>query len=91
MMSYALDLLQRFAGIRVLACKLLVFPLLFISSANLLAQEPFDHFSTGFDLDGAHANVSCDGCHTGGAFEGTNSACVSCHSRVGLVRASKDR
>ena len=38
-------------------------------------SEPFDHFSTGFALDGAHLSVSCDGCHT--------SACHShCQRRI---------
>ena len=36
------------------------------------AQEPFDHFSTGFVLDGAHANVSCESCHT----YGVDAVCV---------------
>jgi hypothetical protein len=58
-----------------------------MSSASR-AQEPFDHFSTGFTLDGAHANVSCERCHTGGTFQGTNPTCVSCHSSIGAVQAS---
>ena len=29
------------------------------------AQEPFDHFSTSFPLDGAHLNVTCEACHSG--------------------------
>ena len=52
------------------------------------AQEPFDHFSTGFPLDEAHANVTCERCHTGGTFQGTNPTCVSCHSAIGAVQAS---
>jgi len=52
------------------------------------AQEPFDHFSTGFVLDGAHTNVTCEGCHVSGAFSATNPSCSSCHSDSGLVRAS---
>ncbi len=52
------------------------------------AQESFDHFSTGFELDGAHANVGCDRCHAGASFEGTNPICVSCHSQIGSVLAS---
>ena len=52
------------------------------------AQAPFDHFSTGFQLDGAHANVGCDRCHTGGTFQGTNPACISCHSAIGAVQAT---
>ena len=40
------------------------------------AQQSFDHFSTGFELEGAHLNVSCDRCHTGGIFEGTTRSCA---------------
>ncbi len=35
---------------------------LFVSTAAY-SQTTFDHFSTGFILDGAHTNVSCEGCH----------------------------
>ena len=52
------------------------------------AQQPFDHFSTGFELDGAHTNVTCERCHTGGKFEGTTPVCVSCHSSIGAVQAT---
>ena len=52
------------------------------------AQEPFDHFSTGFQLDGAHSIVTCDRCHTGGTFQGANPTCISCHSTIGAVRAT---
>ncbi|MDH4003706.1 MAG: hypothetical protein OEV32_02595, partial [Gammaproteobacteria bacterium] len=57
-------------------------------SSTSNAQEPFDHFTTGFILEGAHANVSCERCHTGGTFQGTNPTCVSCHSSIGAVQAS---
>ena len=60
---------------------------LILLAAPTFANEPFDHFSTGFELDGAHANVTCERCHTGGKFEGTNPACVSCHSAIGAVQA----
>jgi len=52
------------------------------------AQEPFDHFSTGFVLDGAHTNVTCEGCHVSATFGATQPVCVSCHSPGGIVRAS---
>ncbi len=52
-------------------------------------QKPiFDHFTTGFELRGAHARASCTSCHAGGVFEGTPTACASCHSRSGLVAAT---
>ena len=48
----------------------------------------FDHTTTGFRLDGAHARASCDSCHASGIFAGTPTQCVSCHSEAGPVRAS---
>ena len=58
------------------------------SNSSSIAQEPFDHFSTSFPLDGAHLNVTCEGCHSGASFKGTIAECVNCHSPTGLVRAS---
>jgi len=58
------------------------------ASADARSQQTFDHFSTGFILDGAHANVTCEGCHVGGSFGPTNPSCNSCHAQSGLVRAS---
>ena len=53
----------------IIACTLLS-----VASAN--AQEPFDHFSTSFPLDGAHLSVSCEGCHTGASFQGKLVDCM---------------
>jgi len=39
----------------------------------------FDHLSTGFALDGAHADADCSSCHLQGVFEGTPSECSNCH------------
>ena len=61
---------------------------LFLMMSTSWAQNTFDHFSTGFELDGAHANVTCERCHAGGTFEGTPAACIGCHSQFGAVRAS---
>jgi hypothetical protein len=51
------------------------------------AQDPpdevtvqFDHFSTGFPLDGAHRSVSCDSCHTNGKFQALPTQCRDCHN-----------
>ncbi len=57
-------------------------------AAIALAQDEFDHFSTGFELTGAHANVECSRCHVGGDFQVSDSRCVSCHSSFGTVQAS---
>jgi len=53
-----------------------------------LAAEQFDHFSTGFELDGVHTSVSCADCHVGGVFVGTDPICASCHSRSATVNAT---
>lgn len=42
--------------------------------------KPFDHHNTGFPLEGAHAFVPCQSCHTDGEFKGTPRDCVGCHS-----------
>ncbi len=39
----------------------------------------FDHARSGFPLTGAHANASCQACHSSG-YAGTPSACAACHS-----------
>ena len=40
----------------------------------------FDHNRTAFPLDGAHANVQCEQCHTNNTFVGTPTQCVACHA-----------
>jgi hypothetical protein len=39
----------------------------------------FDHARTAFPLTGAHQQVGCAQCHSGGRFKGTPVACVGCH------------
>ncbi len=43
------------------------------------AAVPFDHFTTGFELDGLHRNVDCEACHRNGVFKGTPRLCAGCH------------
>jgi len=38
----------------------------------------FDHFTTGFTLEGAHRSVPCGACHTSG-YAGTPRDCYACH------------
>jgi len=38
----------------------------------------FDHSTSAFPLTGAHRNLDCQACHSGG-FAGTPTACVDCH------------
>jgi len=45
-------------------------------------ESVFDHGrQTEFALEGAHAQVSCVGCHGGAVHEDTPSECVACHAR----------
>jgi len=39
----------------------------------------FDHSKTGFPLTGAHVQVQCAQCHTGGNYNLSTTTCVSCH------------
>jgi Cytochrome c7 and related cytochrome c len=62
------------------------------ASDQALAQSAynpaFDHYSTGWPLEGSHRGVDCAGCHVGGVFQGTPRQCVACHSLAGLVKAT---
>jgi hypothetical protein len=39
----------------------------------------FDHESTGYSLTGAHADVSCSGCHVAERYQDTPTRCAACH------------
>lgn len=52
------------------------------------AASNFDHFTTGFDLDGGHLILDCESCHVGGVFQGTPTECGSCHVTGGRVQAT---
>ena len=51
-------------------------------------SSPFDHFTTGFRLDGAHRLATCESCHADGMFVGTPTRCAGCHAQPNRVRAS---
>jgi len=55
--------------------------LLSIASARSIVDK-YDHFATGFALDGRHEEVACDACHAGGRFVGTPRRCADCHNNV---------
>ncbi len=40
----------------------------------------FDHSTTSFPLEKAHADVACASCHKAGRFAGTSTTCASCHA-----------
>ena len=48
----------------------------------------FDHFTTGFELTGAHRDAPCESCHIDATFKGTPRECVGCHSPNSRVRAT---
>ncbi|HET7143111.1 MAG TPA: hypothetical protein VFI68_03730, partial [Anaerolineales bacterium] len=41
----------------------------------------FDHNLAVFKLEGEHAEVACEDCHTNGVYQGTPSDCYSCHQQ----------
>jgi len=44
-------------------------------------NSTFNHNATKFPLTGAHVNVACTQCHTGGNFATTPADCNSCHNK----------
>jgi len=48
----------------------------------------FDHLRTGFPLTGAHTQIECQTCHTGGIFKGTPRQCENCHVQGNRMGAS---
>lgn len=44
--------------------------------------DRYDHFETGFPLEGAHERVDCQECHRGGVFRGTPRLCSDCHNNM---------
>ena len=59
-----------------------------VASAQSAFNTTFDHFTTGWPLEGSHRNVDCASCHVGGIFQGAPRECAACHSRAGLVKAT---
>ena len=77
--------------------RLLLFCLSISASASLLltlvsqesiAQSDFDHFTTGFRLEGAHRVAECESCHNDGVFAGTPTACADCHTQASRIQAA---
>ena len=60
-------------------------------SGSIFAQEngvEFDHFETGYPLDGLHQNIACGDCHVSGVFLGTPRQCELCHSSRAAISGS---
>jgi hypothetical protein len=52
-------------------------PALASSAASITV--PFDHLTTGFELDGVHRDLPCESCHLNAVFRGTPRDCGTCH------------
>ena len=53
---------------------------------------PFDHLTTGFELDGVHRDLPCESCHLNAVFRGTPRDCATCHiTGSPLQRHAEDR
>jgi hypothetical protein len=77
--------LARFIGLALL----LFFLLTPFDSAAAQNGVEFDHFSTGFPLEGAHKRAVCTSCHLRGIFKGTPLACSACHSQASMMGGDK--
>ncbi len=57
------------------------------SGTNSLADSRMVPFPEGsvdhsfFPLSGGHAEISCETCHSGGSYQGTDTACITCHTQ----------
>jgi hypothetical protein len=47
---------------------------------TLTSLAHFDHDCARFHLTGAHRQVACQSCHTGGGYKGTPQTCAGCHA-----------
>jgi hypothetical protein len=50
-------------------------------SATGWKDVTFDHSTTTFALQGAHAGPTCAACHANGRYVGTPTACAACHTK----------
>jgi hypothetical protein len=49
------------------------------SAASPPITVPFDHLTTGVELDGVHRDLPCESCHLNAVFRGTPRDCGTCH------------
>jgi hypothetical protein len=56
--------------------------------AAAVQRTGFDHLTTGFELKGAHRDMSCEYCHVDGVFRGTPRNCAGCHTIGGRISAT---
>ncbi len=52
---------------------------------------PFDHLTTGFELDGVHRDLPCESCHLNAIFKGTPRDCAHLpHERLAVQRHTEE-
>jgi hypothetical protein len=56
--------------------------------AVAVQRTQFDHLTTGYELKGAHRDLSCEYCHVKGVFKGTPRTCVGCHTTGSRISAT---
>jgi hypothetical protein len=59
-----------------------------LPQATAVQRTGFDHLTTGFELEGAHRDLSCEYCHVNGVFKGTPRTCQGCHTRGSPISAT---
>src|SRR5882672_6238886 len=67
---------------------LLLAPMWHPTTAATPTSRAFDHLTTGYELTGAHRNVSCESCHVNATFKGTPRECATCHTQGSQVSAA---
>ncbi len=73
---------------RIGQLSLLALLLLPVAPDRSVAQSTFDHFTTGYRLEGAHRFAECESCHTDGMFTGTVRHCSGCHNQASRSNAT---
>jgi hypothetical protein len=59
-----------------------------LTPAGAVQRTGFDHLTTGFELQGAHRDLSCEYCHARGVFKGTPRTCPGCHAPGSPISAT---
>jgi hypothetical protein len=52
------------------------------SEAQQGIVDAFDHYRSGFPLEGRHALLECAACHRNAVFKGTPRQCAQCHDNI---------
>jgi hypothetical protein len=60
-----------------------------VPQAPAVQRTGFDHLTTGFELQGAHRDLSCEYCHMNGVFKGTPRTCQGCHTPGSRISATR--